>query len=59
MNHELLSFPTPTLGLQPLIEKAQIFISNARSEATQRQYAASWDDFERWSAAHGLSTLPA
>ena len=59
MNHELLPFPTQSSGLQPLVEKAQTFISKARSEATQRQYAASWNDFEGWTAAHGLGALPA
>jgi integrase len=59
MNHKLLPFPAPSSGLQPLVEKAQTFISKARSEATQRQYAASWNDFEGWTAAHGLGALPA
>jgi integrase len=59
MTHELLPFPTQSSGLQLLVEKAQTFISKARSEATQRQYAASWDDFEGWTAAHGLGALPA
>jgi integrase len=59
MNHELLPFPAPSSGLQPLIEKAQTFISNARSEATKRQYDASWRDFSAWAEAHGLTALPA
>jgi integrase len=59
MNHELLPFPSQSSGLQPLIEKAQTFISKARSEATLTQYAASWNDFEGWTAAHGLGALPA
>ncbi len=59
MNHELLPFPTPSSGLQPLIEKAQSFISNARSEATKRQCDASWTDFSAWAEALGLTALPA
>jgi integrase len=59
MNHELLPFPTPSSGLQPLIENAQSFISNARSEATKRQYDASWTDFSAWAEALGLTALPA
>jgi integrase len=59
MNHELLPFPSRSSDLGPLIENAQNYISNARSEATRRQYAASWNDFQRWNAAHGLRALPA
>jgi len=59
MNHELLPFPAQSSDLQPLIEKARIFIFNARSEATNRQYDASWTDFSAWAEAHGLTALPA
>lgn len=59
MNHELLPFPAQSPRLQPLIDKAQSFICKARSDATQRLYAASWRDFESWSAALGLAALPA
>lgn len=59
MNHELLLFPPQSFDLQPLITRAENFISNARSEGTKRQYAASWHDFERWTAAHRLRALPA
>ena len=59
MNHELRPFPSRSSDLGPLIENARNYISNARSEATRRQYAASWNDFQRWNAAHGLRALPA
>jgi hypothetical protein len=59
MNHELHPFPSRSSDLGPLIENARNYISNARSEATRRQYAASWNDFQRWNAAHGLRALPA
>jgi len=59
MNHELLPFPAQSSDLQPLIEKARIFISNARSEATKCQYDASWTDFSAWAEAHFLRALPA
>jgi integrase len=59
MNHELLPFPSRSSELGPLIENARNYISNARSEATRRQFVASWNDFERWTVAHGLRALPA
>jgi len=59
MNHELLPFSTQPSDLEPLIKLARNFISNARSESTKRLYAASWRDFDRWSAVHGLCSLPA
>ncbi len=59
MNQVLLPFPSRSSDLGPLIENAQNYISNARSEATRRQYAASWNDFELWNRAHALAALPA
>jgi len=59
MNHEHLPFPAQSSGLQPLIEKAKTFISNARSEATKRLYKTSWKDFSDWAVTHDLTALPA
>lgn len=59
MNQALLPLPSRSQDLGPLIENARNYISNAQSGATRRQYAASWNDFERWNAAHDLRALPA
>lgn len=52
--------PSPVLPAEtdPLVETARSYARAARSEATQRAYAADWRHFASWCRRAGFSPLP-
>ena len=55
----LMANPAWSPTLARAARKAVDYIRKAKSEATQRAYAADWADFSGWCARHALVALPA
>ncbi|MFC5587005.1 tyrosine-type recombinase/integrase [Nitratireductor kimnyeongensis] len=51
--------PLSPSSIDPLVETARNYARAARSEATQRAYAADWRHFSSWCRRSGYSPLPA
>jgi site-specific recombinase XerD len=51
--------PAPKASLQPLIDRAAHFISQARATNTVAAYRSDWQHFTTWCAQHGAVELPA
>jgi hypothetical protein len=45
-------------SLEELIQKARNFVASAKSAATLKAYRNDWHDFETWTRAHNLPSLP-
>lgn len=52
------SLAPPASNLEELIQKAKSFVASAKSPATLKAYRNDWRDFEFWSRAHNLPSLP-
>ncbi len=51
--------PASPSNVDPLVETARSYARAARSEATQRAYAADWRHFASWCRRSGFQPLPA
>ena len=45
-------------SLEELVQKAKNFVASAKSPATLKAHRNAWHDFESWTRAHNLPSLP-
>jgi hypothetical protein len=55
---ENFSLVPPAASIEERIPKAKTFVASAKAPPTLKTYRSDWRDFESWSNAHQLPSLP-